>query len=133
VLHRADLRLGLPLGRAARLGVGYGAARDLAEVDALAHVEHGPRADLWIALGRRTRLGLEAGATFRVHDADDPILLVRREDVLLDGTAALEVDLGARLTARLALHARRSDSNADALDYEKLAPSIGLLWVTGLP
>jgi hypothetical protein len=133
VLLRGEARLGLPVGSAARLGLGYGVSRDLAEAEDLSFLEHGPRTDLWIALGRRVRLGLEAGAALRAHGAADALLGEVREDVLLDGTATAEWDLGASLTLRLALHARRNVSTIDALEYEKLVPSLGLLWVTGLP
>ncbi len=132
VTHRAELRLSLLIGPATRATLVYGAARDLADAAELSFVEHGPRAELLLALGARTRLGLEAGASFRTYDEADPAFAVLRDDVYLDAAVFGEVDLGTHLTARLALQARRARSTVDALEYEKLVPFVGLLWVTGL-
>lgn len=130
--HRAELRLSVLVGASARVALAYGAARDLADAAALSFVEHGPRAELLVALGARTRLGLDAGVRFRAYDEADPAFGVTRDDVYLDGAAFGEVDLGTHLTARLALQARQARSTVDVLEYEKLVPFVGLLWVTGL-
>jgi hypothetical protein len=132
VVHLAQLRLSLPLGRSARLALAYGAARDLADVAALSYVEHGPRAELLVAPGGRSRLGLEVGPTFREYDEADPTFGVVRSDVYLDAAAFAEVDLGTHLTARLTIQGRQARSTVDVLEYEKLVPFLGLLWVTGL-
>ncbi len=132
VVHRGELRMGLPLGTRARLGLSYLAARDLADADDLSYLEHGPRADLWVVAAPRLRLGLEGGATLRRHDRADPTLGVVRDDVVADALAVAELDLGAHLTARLAVQARRAYSSSSSWEYSKLVPSLSLLWVTGL-
>ena len=97
----------------------------------LSYVEHGPRAELRVALGGRARLGLEAGATFRAYGAASAAGAPRRSDEVWDASALAEVDLGAHLTARAALLARRATSNLDAFEYDKIVPSLGLLWIAG--
>jgi tetratricopeptide (TPR) repeat protein len=129
IVHRAELRLSLPLGGAARVALAYGGARDLADAAALSFVEHGPRAELLLVPGARWRLGLEAGASFREYGEADPVLGAVRRDEVLDATAFGEVDLGAHLTARLSLLARRARSSVDAFDHDRLVPVLGLLWV----
>lgn len=138
VTHRAELRLSVPLGRAARLALAYGGARDLADAADLSFLEHGPRAELLVALGARARLGLEGGATLREYDAADGTLApadpgfgLVRDDTHLDAAVFGELDLGAHLTARATLQARRVRSTRDDLEYEKLVPFVGLLWVAG--
>ena len=131
VVHRGELRLSLPLGDAARVSVAYGGARDLADARSLSYTEHGPRAELRVALGGRLRLGLEAGAAFRSYDAFDAALGDTRRDTLLDAAALAELDLGDHLTARVALQGRVATSSVPALEYDKLVPSVGLLWVGG--
>jgi hypothetical protein len=132
ILHRAEVRASFPLGRAARLAVAYAGALDRADATYLSYAEHGPRAELRVTFGPRARLVVDAGAGWRRYDEVDPVLGVVRDDLRLDGGAVAELDLGARLTARVGLHAYRVDSNAGALDYDKLVPSVGLLWMTGL-
>lgn len=132
ILHRAELRVALPLGDAARVGLAYGLARDATRTADLSYVEHGPRADLRLALGRRARLALEAGLALRRYDARDTALGVLREDVQLDAAATAELDLSDHLTARAGLVARTLDSTLDALGYEKLVPTVGLVWTRGL-
>jgi hypothetical protein len=131
VLHRAELRLSFPVATALRAALAYGAARDLARASDLSYVEHGPRAELRIALGRRARVGLEGGASFREYDAASALAGTVRSDLVLDATALAELDLGAHLTLRAAVQGRRASSTLDALDYEKLVPSLGLLWMAG--
>jgi hypothetical protein len=129
--HLGELRLSVPLGRS-RLALSYGAARDLARATALSFAEHGPRAELLVALGSRTRAGVEGGARFRAYDAAAAGATVARTDALLDASVFGEVDLSARLTARLTLQGRSVRSNVDALEYEKLVPFVGFLWAAGL-
>jgi hypothetical protein len=133
VVHRGEVRFSLPAGTAARLGVAYGAARDLADAEDLSYVEHGPRADLWVAVGGRARVALELGVAFRRYDAPGPTTAIVRDEVTLDATALGEVDLGPRLVLRGALVARRNRSSLDALDHDRILPSVGLLWVAGVP
>lgn len=132
VVHRGEVRVSWPLGDVARLALAYGAARDLADAAALSYAEHGPRAELRVALGDRVRLGVEAGAALRSYDAVDDALGARRDDTLLDAAALAELDLGDHLTARVALQGRFAASTTPALEYEKLVPSVGLLWIGGL-
>jgi tetratricopeptide (TPR) repeat protein len=132
VVHRGELKASFPLGRAVRLALAYGGAIDDADAPELSFVEHGPRAELRVALGSRARIGMDAGATFRRYDAVDAALGVLRDDVRREAVGIAELDLGARLTARVALRAQRVTSTADALEYDKLVPSVGLLWVAGL-
>lgn len=129
--HLGELRLSLPLGRS-RLALSYAGARDLADAADLSYLEHGPRAELLVALGGRTRVGAEAGATFRDYDEATPGSTVVRSDEHLDASVFGELDLSTHLTARVTLEGRRVRSTVDALEYEKLVPFVGLLWVKGL-
>jgi hypothetical protein len=132
VLHRTEVRASFPLGGSARLAIAYAGALDRADAAYLSYAEHGPRAELRVALGPRARLVVDAGAGFRRYGEKDPVLGVVRDDLRLEAGALAEVDLGARLTARLAVHGYRVASNADALEYDRIVPSIGLLWMAGL-
>jgi tetratricopeptide (TPR) repeat protein len=132
VVHRGELKASFPLGAAARLGVAYGGAWDVARAVDLSFKEHGPRAELRVALGSRARVGVDAGVSFRRYEEADVALGVVRDDVRREAVGVAELDLGARLTARVALRAQRVTSTADALEYDRLVPSVGLLWVTGL-
>ncbi|HSM92563.1 MAG TPA: hypothetical protein VLT47_06700 [Anaeromyxobacteraceae bacterium] len=130
-LQRADARASVALGPRLRLGAGWGWARDATDLAVLRWSEQGPRADLRLLLGRRSRVAAEAGATFRTYDQHDPGVVyattaaagAAQRDVILDGGAAFEHDVGAGVTLRLALLARWSHSNVPAFDYTKVVPS----------
>jgi tetratricopeptide (TPR) repeat protein len=131
VLHRAELRLAFPIARALRGALSYGAARDLARAVDLSYVEHGPRAELRVALGRSARLGVEGGASFRRYDAGSAAGAPARADEVYDASALAELDLGARLVLRTAVQGRVARSSLGALEYDKIVPSLGLLWMAG--
>jgi hypothetical protein len=135
--QRADGRVIVALGSRARLGVGWGWGRDDADSSSLSWKEHGPRADVRVVLGPRTRIGVEGGYTMRRYagyasfdpERDGTSVSLRLTADVLDATAALEWDLGSRTTLRLSVLFRRSDSNLEPFDYRKVAPSaaIGLM------
>jgi hypothetical protein len=132
VLHRAEARVSFPVGRRAWLALAYGLGRDLADAEVVSFVEHGPRAELRVALGRRARVGAEVGVSSRRYDAYDAILGATRGDVALDGAVLAELDLSDRVSARASLLARRLTSNVPAMEYDKLVPAVGLSWTAGL-
>jgi hypothetical protein len=124
--QRADAKGSVALGTRLRLGVGWGWAHDDTSASLLAWTEQGPRAELRLALGARMRLALEAGRVVRNYEAFDATLGVRQRDVILDGTAAWELDLNPRTTVRLSLLFRDSRSNVAGFDYTKVVPTAGI-------
>lgn len=129
-LGRAEVRASVALGAAARVALAYGGGRDDTDDDVLSYVDHGPTVELRVLLSRRTRLTFEAGATFRRYDELDVAFGARRDDVLLDGLVAGELELARGWTARLGLLGRQSFSNVAAFDYAKVVPSLGLSYAT---
>jgi len=129
LLYRGELRAGVPLGGRGAAGLSYAAARDDTETAALSWLEHGPRADLQLLLGRRVVLLADAGLALRRADAFDVALGDLREDVVLDGTLALEWDLRHGLFLRGSLYGRRAWSSVPALEHRAWTPSLGLRWV----
>jgi hypothetical protein len=127
--QRADGRVTFAIGARARIGAGWAWGRDDAGTSYLGWKEHGPRADLRVVLGPRTRVAVEAGYTSRAYTGHDPVVGVRLRESALDGAAALEWDLARRTTLRFSLLGRWSDSNYDPFDYKKVVPSaaIGLM------
>lgn len=130
-LHRAEGRVSMALGGRARVSAGWGVARDDTDDPLLGYLEHGPRAELAVLATGRARVRVEAGATFRRYERFVPLLGARREDVLLDGALTGELDLAPGWTARLGLAGRHAASNVDALEYDKLVPTVGLSYVMG--
>lgn len=131
VYQRAEASARLPIADA-WLELAYRVARDGAQQQNLAWLEHGPRASLRWTLSPKARLGFDAGLTFRSYSAVDPTLSLQRADVYLDGAAFAEWDLSQQWTLRAALVGRRATSNAAAFSYMSIAPTLGLAWVVGL-
>jgi tetratricopeptide (TPR) repeat protein len=131
VVHRTEAKVSFPLGERALLALAYGGGRDLADAGYLSFLEHGPRAELRLALAPRVRLGVELAATFRAYDAADPAFGTARHETYLDGAALAEVDLTERLSLRAALQARRASSSVSALEYDKVVPTLGMSWTAG--
>jgi len=131
VVHRVEGRAAVGLG-AARLGLTYRVTRDVTDRSDLSWLEHGPRADLRVALSGRARLGLDGGLTFRAYDSVAVGALTSRSDTYLDGAALLEYDLGNRWTVRAALEARDALSSEPAFAYARFVPTLGLAYVFGL-
>jgi tetratricopeptide (TPR) repeat protein len=125
-LQRAEVSAAAPLGPAARVLFAYGLARELS------FVEHGPRAELRLALAPRLRLDLHAALAWRPYDVFDAQLGVARSDTTLDGAARLEWDLAERVVLRAGVEGRRNWSSAAALDYLRVVPTVGIGFVTGL-
>lgn len=127
--QRAEARLSVAVGSKARIGAGWAFGRDDTDDPVLAWDEQGPRADLLLLLGPRTRLSLEAGLLARDYREFDPALGLKVHETILDGAAALEWDVIRHLTLRVSLLARRSDSNYAPYAYTKVVPSaaIGLM------
>lgn len=125
-LQGAELRGSVPLGRRARLALGYGVALDAADEAALSWVEHGPRSELVVAPSRTVRLVLAGAITLRRHDAFDAALGARREDTVLDGDARVEWDVSRRWSVRAGVRARRALSNVPSLEYDRVMPTLGL-------
>jgi len=131
-LQRAEGTVGLRLGRSGRFTLGYHLARDGVERSELSWTEHGPGAELRVALARRLRLAVNAAVSLREYDKLDPALGIQRSDRYLDAVALLEWDVGDRLTARFSLDGRKAFSNAAAFDYVRIAPTLGLAYVFGM-
>lgn len=130
--QHGDGRATVALGARARLGLGWGWGRDDAEALALSWKEHGPRADVRVVLGPRTRLAVEGGFTSRRYSGYAVVptgASLRLTEQVVDGAAALEWDLGPRTTLRFSLLGRWSNSNYNPFDYDKVVPSaaIGLM------
>lgn len=124
--QRADARVSAALGGRARLAAGWAWGRDDADAVYLGWTEQGPRADLRLVIGPRTRLSAEGGVTWRRYAGYDPVLLVRLEETNVDGVAAFEWDVAPRATVRVSLSARWSDSNYDGFDYQKVVPAAAI-------
>lgn len=130
--QRAEGRVSVALGARARLGLSWGWGRDDADDPANSWEERGPRLDLRLVLGPRQRLSAEVGWTRREHEEpgtyDDGTALttVLLEEDAVDGSAALEWDLGPRTTLRFSVAFRWVDSNYDPFDYTKVVPSAAL-------
>lgn len=131
VLHRAEVRAGLAPLPPVALVLAYGLGRDDTRDPVLAYVVHGPRAELRLALARRLAAGLAAAIGWRTYDRLDPALSVRRRDLELAAVAFAELELGGGVRARASLEGRRVVSNAPALEYHKIVPSLGLGYVRG--
>jgi tetratricopeptide (TPR) repeat protein len=131
VVQRGEVRAAVSPRRGLGVAVAYGLTRDRTDASVLRYVEHGPRAELRLSGGRRWRIGLDAAVSVRSYDEYDPTLQVTRRDTYLDATAWAEIDVAPGWAARLALDARRVTSNAPALEYDKLVPSIGLAYLRG--
>lgn len=130
-IQRAEARASVLLTPDVRLGVAYGLGRDAANDAVLSWIEHGPRAELRVALGRAL-LGADLSATWRAYDAYDAALLARRADTYLDAAAFAEWDLDGRFSVRAALLGRRALSNVPTFAYDKLLPTIGIGYTIGL-
>lgn len=128
---RGDLRAGLPLGRAALAGLSYGVARDRTDTAALSWVEHGPRADLQLLLGKRLVLLADAGLAWRTAEGRDDTLGATRSDRTLDGSLALELDLGRGLFLRGGVAGRLARSSVSAYSYQAWTPSLAIRYVFG--
>jgi hypothetical protein len=124
--QRADARASVALGTRVRLGFGWGWGHADARDPVLAWTEQGPRADLRVAFGARMRIAVEGGRSERRYEGFDTALGVRQQDVILDGTAAWELDLSPRTTVRLSVLFRNSTSNVAGFDYTKVVPTAGI-------
>jgi hypothetical protein len=131
VVARAELRAETVLGRAARVGLSYGAARDWTDTAALSWLEHGPRGDLQLLLGSRLVLLAEVGAAWRAADGYDAVLGATREDRVLDGALSLEWDVRHGLFLRVGVAGQLARSTVAAYSYETWTPSLGLRYVFG--
>ena len=123
---RGELFASAPLGRGHHLGAGYQLTRDAADARELSFLEHGPVAELRLALDGPVRCQLELALARRVHDVRDAALGVRRADTWLSGAARLAWDLSQRWSLLASLEGRRVVSNAPAFSSFQLAPALGL-------
>lgn len=131
--QRAEGRVSVALGARARLGLAWVWGRDRADDPANSWEENGPRADLRLLLGPKQRLSAEVGWVHRLHDEPGTFTTdgstfstVLLEEDAVDGSAALEWDLGRRTTLRFSLAFRWVDSNYAPFDYTKFVPSAAL-------
>jgi hypothetical protein len=131
--QRAEGRVSVALGTRARLGFAWVWGRDDAGDPANSWEENGPRADLRLLLGPKQRLSAEVGWVHREHDEPGTyttdgttVTTVLLEEDAVDGSAALEWDLGRRTTLRFSLAFRWVDSNYAPFDYTKFVPSAAL-------
>jgi tetratricopeptide (TPR) repeat protein len=132
LVQHAEAKAGLDLGRPAWITLGYGFTSDAVQLDYLSWLEHGPRAVLWWLPAPRWRLVFQAGLIFRAYQAVAPTLGVRRDDVYLDGAVLAEYDPGLQWTIWAALDARKAFSNVPQYEYSRIAPMVGVSFVTGL-
>ena len=130
-VHRVEGRAAVAFG-SARLGFTYRVTRDVTERSDLSWLEHGPRADLRLAVSRRARLGLDAGLSFRAYDSPAAGALASRSDTYLEGAALFEYELANRWTVRASLEARDALSSDPAFAYARFVPTLGLAYVLGL-
>ncbi len=131
-VHSAELRAALPFGPGGWLAAVYGLTRDAAKLGIASYTEQGPRLELRSVLGPRLRLGASAGLSFRSYDDLDPVLGVRRKDRYLTATLTGEYDLAPGWTARASLQGFRALSSSPAFEYDKLVPTVGVVWQKGL-
>lgn len=127
-LQSGEVRTSFGVGSRARLALAYGLARDVARLSILSYLEHGPRAELRVAVARGLRLGADAAATFRGYDTFDAKLGARRQDTHLDAGGLAEWDLSPGWTAQVALHGRHALSNVAGFEYSRLVPTVGLAY-----
>jgi len=121
--QRAEGRASMALGATARIGLAWTWGRDDTDLSAMGWTEQGPRADLRLVLGPRTRFTVEAGAVQRDYHGDYGLPISDRlQERTIDGVAAFEWDVWRKITARFALLARWSDSSYDPFDYTKVLP-----------
>lgn len=121
-----DARVSVTLAGRVRLGAGWAFGRDAADTSYLGWKENGPRADLRLVLGPRTRLAAEFGLTERRYVDYDPVLLVHLRERNVDAALALEWDVVPRTTLRFSLVGRWSDSTYDPFDYQKVVPTAAI-------
>jgi len=107
---------------------GHDATRDAA----LGWWEQGPRALLWLPLGRDARVGFELAYTWRTYSAFDAALGASRQDRFADLSTVLEQELGERWTLRAALGARKAFSNVPDFAYTRFVPMIGIAYTAGI-
>jgi tetratricopeptide (TPR) repeat protein len=106
--------------------------RDGTRDRSLSYWELGPRAGVRVALSRRARLSLDAAVLFRPYDLPEQGLSVARSDVVLNGGALVELDLGERFTAQAGVVGWRNQSNVADYTYSKLVPTVGLAYTAGI-
>jgi hypothetical protein len=128
-VQAAELRGAMLVGDRVRVALAYGVALDAAGEPALSWREHGPRADVTIAAARTVRLVGVVAATFRRYDAFDPVLAARRDDVYLDGEARVEWDVSRSWNVRGGVRVRRATSSVSTLEYDKVVPTVGLVYI----
>jgi tetratricopeptide (TPR) repeat protein len=120
------------LGGGSAFGLAYAVARDRTDDATLKFLEQGPRAFARFAATPSLRVALDAGLLRRQYDNLDPSLTATRADTYLDGSAAAELDVADRWTARFWVAARRSFSNVPDFAYTGLSAGLTLSLVTGL-
>lgn len=132
VLQHAGAKASFGIARTAWLTLGYGLSWDGVQLDYLSWIEHGPRAVLRWLPAPRWRIVVEAGVLFRDYRAPSPALGTRREDAYLDGAVLAEYDPGLRWTIWVSLDMRRAFSNVSQYAYSRVAPTVGVSFVTGM-
>lgn len=123
-----ELGASVPLGGRVLVTAAYGAAVDRADAEYLSWAEHGPRAEIAVALGGRLRLGLGGGAALRRYGAVDPGFAVRRDETYVDAAARLSWEPGRRWTVDAGARWRRAVSNVDLLEYDRLVPTLAVAY-----
>jgi len=129
----AEGRVSRRFAAIASVGLGYRGERDDTSHDpALSYIEHGPLALVELEPSAATRVFLQGRFSWRLYDAIDPDLAVRRQDRYLDGYLVAEIDLRGAWTARLTATGRRAFSNVADFRYTRLATSLGLVYTFGV-
>lgn len=127
IRQAVGLMLSHALGSAVIARAGYGAGLTSTTDPELSHLEHGPQAGLYMALGKATRLSLEGRWHWREYTAT-----AGREDVQLDGFGALEVDLASRWTMRAELSAIHVSSSVPTQAYATLVSTLSVQYAASL-
>jgi hypothetical protein len=129
--HAARLEAGWHATEALTLTAGYLGGVLAAREPALGFLEHGPRAEVELRLGRRVRLGAEVGACWRRYGALDAALGARREDSYREAGAVLGLDVGEHWSVQAWVDWRGASSGVSELAHERLVGGLGLEWAEG--
>ena len=132
VRQALELDVSWPVSRAVRLTVGWGGGLDVARVDPLSYVEHGPLAEIDLLLGSALQIGLRGGATWRNYLAEDPSYGYTRADTRFEVVSWAELAFDAHWAVRGTVRMLRVDSNVPDLNATEWVFTGSLSWVGAL-
>jgi hypothetical protein len=123
----AGLMLSRALGSSLIARVGYGAGLTSTAAPEFSHLEHGPKAGLFLPLTAAVRLSLEGHWLWREFGS-----ATGREDMQLDGFGVIEVDLAMRWTMRAEFSAIQVRSSIPTQAYSTLVSTLSLQYAASL-